>query len=618
MTRQLTRAERTRSNFLAVLLLVGAGLAWTLGAGLANWWTGSGWAPAFLQLRPRGIGEAIRGIDGPGLVVLEHAPADRTAWIVWAAVVGVVWLLAVQYPLARLTRPRDPREDGLATWTDLLPLLSAPAVRRAGRFTRPDLTWWQRRLPFRRVPLTELGYRLGRLRGTRHELWANPEQRVRVIARTGWGKTARLLTPLVRALPGAALVGTTKNDLFEQTVRARQATGRPVWVLDFSDPEHRFAAGFPRLAWDPVTGCRDLTVALRRGRALVAGAEDGDRNDDQDKFFRDAAMHVAASWLHAADLSGQGMAAVLRWQRNIRLTEPHDVIELHPAAEPAARAALLKHLDERAARTTSGVERMLANALYPFGTRDGEEFAAGGGPALRELITSGATVYLLASPTTAAAVSPLLTMFADEWVHAVRSVALSLPGRRLPVPAVAVLDELRGLVPIPSLPQAAYEMRSYGLGLVYGIQNAHQEAELYGPQAETLAQNVQVTMVGGYDRSIAEELTDQAGQIAVPSVSVDGPLLAAEYGEGQQYRPTISAADQQKLRDGQSVVRVQGAPLFYATTPSFRDSRRLRRTITAEELSVRAEVTAAQAVTAAQRAMDWHRAQTLYTGPGSR
>ncbi len=89
------------------------------------------------------------------------------------------------------------------------------------------------------------------------------------------GKTARLLTKIASDVPGAALIGTTKDDLFRETVRARQATGRPVWVLDFSDPANRYAAGYDRLSWDFIAGCEEVSLAYRRARGLVAGTEDG-------------------------------------------------------------------------------------------------------------------------------------------------------------------------------------------------------------------------------------------------------------------------------------------------------------------------------------------------------
>lgn len=602
-----TRAERLRQNTAALAIAVGGLAAVSLGGGVAAWLAGHGWHPAVAYPTLSGLGETIRGVDGASLWTVHPSPAPGWLWaLCGGALFGFIVVRLVVAPL--LDAPADPRQRGLAGWAQLRGHLSPRAVRKAGKWTRADLDPAARR----RVKLTELGYRVGRLKGTRRDLWANFELRVRVIARTGWGKTSRLLVEAARGLPGAALIGTTGADLFEQTVIAREARGR-VLVADFSERSHRYAAGFDRVRWNPLSGCEDWELALRRGRALVAGAEDGNRGDEQDGFFRNSAGQVISAWFHAAALAGQPIGAVVRWQQNIDLPDAKDILRSHPYAAKAALLALEKHLDRRADRTTSSVERFVLLAMAPFATPDGEEFATGPSVSIPALIREKATVYLLASDTTAAAVAPLLTLFADEWFHAARAVAIAEPTRRLPVPAVGVLDELRLLVPIPSLPQVAYEMRKYGIGVIYALQNAHQEVELYHEGAKSLAQNVQLTIVGGYDGDLVDELTAQAGEIDVASPSVSGGLLdAPDYSESTSWRPVVTPADLQQLADGDALVRLAGVRPFFATFRSFRDDRRLRAAIAREEVEVRARVAGAQAVAAAERDALLRTAQATY------
>ncbi|MEO6955488.1 MAG: TraM recognition domain-containing protein [Antricoccus sp.] len=64
-----------------------------------------------------------------------------------------------------------------------------------------------------------------------------------------------------------------------------------------------------------------------------------------------------------------------------------------------------------------------------------------------------------------------------------------------------MLDELRWLVPLPSLPAIAARDRAAGVGLIYAVQTMRQEVELYGASAESLEGSVQVTIMGGFDRS---------------------------------------------------------------------------------------------------------------------
>ena len=618
-----TRNEQVRTNVALGVIVIGGALCWSLGGGVAGWLAGNGWAPALAYPDWPGIRASLGADPGANYIAIRPALAPMWAWAVCSGLLGLAVLLLVVVPLMR--RPADPRLRGLGQWRKVRRLLSARAVRRAGRFTRRDLTWWQRH----RVPLTELGYRLGRMRDG-GDLWASFEVRVRVIARTGWGKTSRLLVWIARDLPGAALIGSTKADLFEQTVRARQrgprlprgwrwwqrpryGPARPVLVVDFSERTRRYAAGFDRVRWNPILGCEDYQLATRRARAIAAGTEDGDRNDDSDGFFRDAAGEVIAAWFHAAALARKDIRDVIRWQQNIRLRNAEDILERHPYAERAALLALEKHLDPKGERTTSSVERFVQLALKPFATYDGEDFIIGGPSVdIAQLIRDRASIYLLASDTTAASVSPILTMFADEWFHTARAVAQE-HGGRLPVPAVGVLDELRLLVPIPSLPQVVYEMRSAGVGVVYALQNGRQEEELYGDAAKSLAQNVQCTVVGGYDEYLVDELKDQAGRVAVASPTASGSLMALpDISEGTHWLDTLNGSDLQDLEDGEAVVRVAGARPFYAHVDSFRDHRRLRRRIAAEERDVHLEVVAAQATDAAINESRFAAAQATY------
>ncbi|MFV0535676.1 MAG: type IV secretory system conjugative DNA transfer family protein, partial [Cumulibacter sp.] len=429
------------------------------------------------------------------------------------------------------------------------------------------------------------------------------EKRIRVIARPGWGKTSRLLVPWARQVPGAALIGSVKADLFEQTVTAREARGG-VRVVDFSEPSARFAAGYTQVHWNPIPGCEDLTVASRRARALVAGTDDGDREDNNDRFWRESARQVIEAWFHAAALAGLDIEHVLTWQANITSDEPKAILRQHPGAQQRALIALEKHLDPRSERTTSSVERFIVLALGPFGSADGRRFVGTRADSLdiAASIRHHETIYLLASEDTAGSASPLLTLFAEEWFYVARALAQTIPSKRLTPPAVAVLDELRWLVPLPSLPAIAARDRAAGIGLVYAVQAMQQEHALYGSESKALEQSVHVTILGGFDESAWQTITHQAGQAAVTSVSVSGGFLRTpSLTDSQQYREVITAADQQQLADGESVVRIAGEPLMYVSTASFREDRTLRKAIATEEGEVRSRTANAQEAENQQR-----------------
>ena len=356
-TRLYTRRQRRRIRFGLFVALVGAVGAGAVGAAAASWLTGDGWQWPALETRSfrEGGGLFSLGTDGretPGSwrfpITVDWPEMDPRVAVVIAAVVWAGWLFLFLYPVTR-GLSRQTRHRGLARRRRIRSALGARAARRAGRFTRPRLSRWQRFL----LPTNAFGYRL--LRPTspksRRWVWADWEQRIRIIARTGWGKGARLLIPMIRALPGPALISSTEPGIFTMTVQARThrrdpvrwpwlrfLDGRfgrsreyPVAVVDFSDPAHRWAAGYPQVRWNPIPACLDHTIAHRRAAALVAGVDNtADRGSDSDRFFRSSATEVLAAWLHAAALGDRGIDDLLDWMAHPDDPTPTRILEDHP------------------------------------------------------------------------------------------------------------------------------------------------------------------------------------------------------------------------------------------------------------------------------------------------
>ena len=603
-----SRRERALAIVAAIVFVLGAVIAWSFGGGFAAMVDGRPFDLARPSIDVSGIGALLRNESGAAPFLSVRGGGPLPAWWIASIVLLLIWSGLLVRPLVRRMR-RDERTEALMRPDAVAKGYSAAAIKKLGRYTRADLGRG------RHAP-TEYGYHLGHLRdGKKKDVWVDWEKRIRVIARPGWGKTSRLLVPWARSVPGAALIGSVKADLFQQTVAARENRGA-VRVVDFSDPMHRFAAGYDEVRWDPIPGCQDMTVATRRARALVAGADDGDRSDSQDSFWRDSARQVIEAWFHAAALGGFDIDKVISWQMNIHSDEPKAILRKHASAERRALLSLEKHLDERAARTTSSVERFIVLALGPFGSRIGRAFVGTGRDSLdiRQSIANHETIYLLASEDTTGAAAPILTLFADEWFYQARSLAQSTPGNRLTPPAVAVLDELRWLVPLPSLPAIAARDRAAGIGLVYAVQAMQQEQALYGDEAKALEQSVQVSIVGGFDESAWQSLSHRAGHAAVTSVSVSGGFMSTpNVTDSQQWREVITAADQQQLRDGESIVSIAGEPLMYVYSPSFRQRRATRKQIAQEEAEVRQRTQLAQEGAAAMREQEAQSAARAYS-----
>jgi hypothetical protein len=636
-TRLHTRRQRRRLYAAALLAVAGFTACLWLSTPIASAVAGNGlrfpdvlWRGPFRDSARHGgllgipvdgqpVSSANSGLRFPLAVTW---PAPFAAVVIGAVPLWLGWMKFVVVPVIAAQR-REVRLVGLARVPDIAARFGKNAVRRAGVFTLPGTSRVVRAL----LPTAAFGFPLGRPvePRARLRLWANWESRIRIIAGPGWGKTFRLLVPIIRALPGAAFVSSTEPDIFATTVTARQfrrppvrwewlrllvpawrkAREYPVAVVDFSDAHVRFAAGYPAVVWNLINGCERFPVALRRATALVAGVESsaaGDRGRDGDRFFRDSADEVLAAWLHAAALGDREIDDILRWLYDGDLSTPRRILEDSHRADPTAVVNMTKHLDPRAGRTTSGVERFLILGLNSIASDDGRAVSGQRfGPDATRLpatdmeafIRDGGTIYLLADQNRIDRARPLLSLFANEMFFLAEQIALTQPYRpkRLPQPFIGVIDELRYGVTVSSLPYVANALRKYGIGYVYGVQSAAQEVAVYGEQgAKELSKAAGVTIVGGVDNDIAKDVTARAGLT---------PVVTPTYGyervsEQIQLQETFSVRDQQKLTDGEAVILAQGIVPFVTYTPGIYDSRRTRRRIDREADTVTTEITAAR------------------------
>ena len=612
----ITRISTRRETFVrvrtALAVVGGAVVAAELGFGIVSAATGHGWH----LVKPKWRGFSLGG--GPLLDLTHKAapaagtkPASRGQFpftltvpavpLVAVAVVAVVlfvgWLLVLRRLSAGRRYPGEQRYRGLASMAEIRAKYSAAAVRKTGKFTLPATSRWRRFW----LPTTSMGYRLGaplHPHAPREPLWFGYETRLRIIARTGWGKSWRLLIPLIRQLPGAAVVSSIEAEIFTSTMKARgyrlspvkfgwmrllrkkwrTPVKYPVVVADLSDPATKMAAGFPQVRWNPIVGCQDIKVAANRARALVAAGDgDGEHQSSTGKFFRDSATQVLAAWLHAAALDpSTDVDDLVTWLRDTDLGTASDTLgaQSGPGAAAAKTAIMNIHvnLDPAAGRTTSGVRRYLNFAISSLGSGQGRALCGSRHDPqfdMGELIAAGGTVYLLAEVDEMELARPLLTLFAQEMFLAAERYARLLPRRRLPQTFVGVFDELLAGVRMPILPYVASVQRKYGISFAYAVQSSADEEMLYGAAAAARLRTQCHSMIGGYDTDSAAEITRRAGRARVVTASRSRGGLGAGVGQRTEHAELLDVlpeSDQQNLHDGESVVLGVGLPAFLATT----------------------------------------------------
>ena len=617
VTRIRTRRQRLRLALKIGWVLLGVVAAVYVGAAVASVATGHGWHLPRVSFRSplAGHGPLINLSGKKGGT--RHPQVPVTLWlpVPWlAALAGAVplwagWMLLQRQLVSRRRYVGPDRHRGLAAVKDIREVFSARAVRAAGVFTLPGTTRWQRMV----LPMTYFGYYVGspyvpRVKGM--PLWFNFETRLRIIARSGWGKSWRLLIPIIRRLPGAAVITSVEGEIFDATVKARASRLPPVrfewmrrlrktWrtprmypiiVADLAAADSKFASGFPELHWNPIVGSEDFKVASGRARALVSGGDSDSSSSDSgtDKFFRDSATEVLAAWLQACALDPTKDIEDLReWLTKTDLDAPEAILATAGTAEAkTAVMNMITHLDPQAGRTTSGVKRFLNFAISSLtsgqgrklcGPRSGPQFDMGA------LIQAGGTVYLLAEPQEMELARPLLTLLATEMFLAAENTARKLRGRRHRQTFMGIFDELFAGVRMPLLPYVASVQRKYGISFAYAIQSSSDEDELFGKSGAQRLRNQCITIVGGYDSDSAQETSRRAGRTSVVtrSVGVDGGG-----SEHIQIEDVLPESDQQKLKNGQSIIIGLGISPFLAFTRRVDHKRRVRKTIGRERRQV--------------------------------
>lgn len=247
-------------------------------------------------------------------------------------------------------------------------------------------------------------------------------------------KTA-LISNWVRTAPGVVLSTSSRVDQWRHTVAAREAMGDEVLVLDADG----YGPG-TTLFWDPVAGCADPRVAIRRsGDFMQASPRDP---SGKDAWHEDRGAKLLRWALHAADLSGGNAMDVRRWVHDPEHPAFAKALRLEGAAEGWAGAL--------ESMLSGGVEYMnaaITSADAALGWMDDPLMASvacpprGSGLDIARFLARGhGSVYLIGSERPHGSLTPLFSAFASEFMEQAR-IQAERQGGRLAVPLTIAADE---------------------------------------------------------------------------------------------------------------------------------------------------------------------------------
>jgi len=376
------------------------------------------------------------------------------------------------------------------------------AFRRSAR-SRPSLPAWRRLLcPVGHSRLLGRGQH-------RHGLRIPVEGHVIILAPPRKGKTG-LLARLVLRFPGPVVCTTTKADVFALTSGIRSRLG-PVHVFN-----PQCIGGVPStFRWNPVEGCIDEAVAIRRADGFanavsMSGTEDG-------SFWSSKASSYLRGLFHAAALAGGDMRLVARWALGSAL-DAEDILERHGASQWALELAELRGEAQKTAATIKMVlSRALAFMTDPALAQSVLPDADGWfdiGAFLRDC----GTLYLIAeSDHDDSPIAPLFAAMAGEIHHVAAQLGQSSPGQRLDPPLLMALDEIVQVCPVP-LPVWLADAGGKGILL---IPVTHGEAQLRSRWQQNGAQvvldtcGVKVLLPGISDTGTLKMASDLCGTTAL-------------------------------------------------------------------------------------------------------
>lgn len=534
-------------------------------------------------------------------------------------VAGLVIMVAVLWLRSR--GGGRAKAGGLGTWVHWKRQLGLKhAVKRARRRIPP--------YPVDRVDLVSFfGY------AGKHELFAQHEDSIVVVGPSRSGKTRRFCARAVACAIGAVIATSTKIDLIEATITARVARGT-VYVLDplgfmdappagqdqwnFGPPPYRGLTGglrstwwtwrhrnmdvesmrsmdlssmVRRVRWNPLTGCDDPEVALRRAEVWASAQPmKGVKNQD---WWTDRAAKVLARLMYAAAVSGYDILTVARWGQNLDNSEPGEILRKDKTVEWWANQ-LEQYSSSKAGETVGSIAMSIGAILSPLDSPmvvrtltpgpdeqfDMTAFVScraqhASGPAAE---TSIDTLYLLASKKAGRTVAPLFTMLMSELIFTAAMVSQASPKQFLWPPLRIVGDELPQMAPVPDLDEDMSDSGGRGIQVICVVQAVTQLIDRYGKEkADTImsAAALRLYLPGVREEGVQKDLNRLAGKKFVRVASGSHSSSSGERGGSSstswniQEREKLPLSEVREIPDGTAWMEYRNSKIGKVNLPDW-------------------------------------------------
>jgi type IV secretory pathway TraG/TraD family ATPase VirD4 len=327
---------------------------------------------------------------------------------------------------------------GHATLAELWWRWGRIAAFRTSRRCRPSMNLPQRLL----APAAQYSILAGRAH-YRHALRMPLDEHVAIFSPPRGGKTG-WLGRVILHYPGPVLSTTTKHDVFELTSGIRARRG-PVQVFN---PQH--VGDVPStFRWNPLDGCQDPAVAIRRADAFANSVSQ--KGVEDASFWAAKASDFLRGYFHAAALAGLDLRHVARWVSGSYPDQAEQIL-ITSGTAAAHLADQLAELRGEANKTISTVRMTMSRALA-FLADPALAACVLPGPGqsldITEFLRQSGTLYLIAETRGEdSPVAPLFACLASEIHHIAALAGSRQAGGRLDPPLLMalVISSLRAAV----------------------------------------------------------------------------------------------------------------------------------------------------------------------------
>jgi type IV secretory pathway TraG/TraD family ATPase VirD4 len=391
------------------------------------------------------------------------------------------------------------------------------------------------------------------------------------------------MIPAVMGASGAVIATSTKPEVMRATVGARSEVGQ-AWLFDPAASERRLPEGVRRLCWSPVAAASIWDEALVMSRAMAACTRPGSGTTNEDHWTERAAA-LLAPLLHAANLTNQPIAEVLRWTLRQDLAPARQALL---DCDSDIAAAVLAGIEGTDARERSSIFSATAGVLAAYNADAVRESAAHPNFDPTRFATSTDTIYVTAPEHKQSLCAPLIVGLLEQVRHAVyERAAQEEEGPQM----LWALDEVANIAPIHDLPALISQAGGQRLQVMVGLQDLSQARSRWGTDAaEGFMSLFQTKLVlsGIGDPRTLEGISLALGEYDRQVVSSTlGKSESDKFGDPHHYSESVSHQTQRqrvlgpgevaKLPPGQGLL-LQGADWrLIGLTPWF--DREPRRTV---------------------------------------